>query len=81
MTQAFQRANKDAELVAALAEIDLKQLGQPYMVTNLISNMMRTPQGPARVCRSSSERGRRFPMTVRSSPATSRAMKSGSCPK
>src|SRR5262249_37240288 len=44
VTQAFQRAQKDAELAEALGDIDMKALGQPYMVTNLISNMMRSPQ-------------------------------------
>jgi predicted Zn-dependent protease len=44
VTQAFQQAQKQAELAEVLGQIDLKSLGQPYMVTNMLSTMMRTPQ-------------------------------------
>lgn len=46
VSNAFQRARKEAELAKALSEIDLKSLGQPYMVSNLISNMMRNTGRP-----------------------------------
>ena len=36
---AFQQANKTDELMSLLEQIDLRQLGQPYYVFNLISNM------------------------------------------
>src|SRR5207248_3657705 len=45
VVQAFQRAKKEADLARALGEIDLKALGQPYMVTNLLSNLMQTDSG------------------------------------
>jgi tetratricopeptide (TPR) repeat protein len=41
--QAFQRAKKESELAQVLGEIDLRLLGQPHVITNLISNMMRSP--------------------------------------
>lgn len=44
VTQAFQRARKESELVDVLSQIDLKALGQPFMVTNMLSTMMRTQQ-------------------------------------
>jgi len=45
VVQAFQQARKEAELIEVLGEIGLKSLGQPYLVTNVISMMMRNPQG------------------------------------
>jgi tetratricopeptide (TPR) repeat protein len=44
VVQAFQQARKESELIDLLNEIDLKSLGQPYMVTNVMSLMMRSPQ-------------------------------------
>src|SRR5262249_22609938 len=44
VTQAFQRAGREPELAEVLIGIDLKQLGQPYMVTQLFSSMMRPGQ-------------------------------------
>ncbi|HEY2412465.1 MAG TPA: DUF1583 domain-containing protein [Pirellulaceae bacterium] len=41
VSNAFQRARREADLAKALTEINLKSIGQPYMVSNLISNMMR----------------------------------------
>jgi tetratricopeptide (TPR) repeat protein len=45
VTQAFQQARKDAELVEVLSQIDLKAMGQSSMVTNMLSTMLRSPQG------------------------------------
>ena len=42
--QAFQRARREADLVKVLSEMDLKSFGQPYIVTNLLNNMMRDQQ-------------------------------------
>jgi tetratricopeptide (TPR) repeat protein len=45
--QAFQRARREADLVRVLGEIDLKSFGQSYIVTNIISNMMRDQRSRA----------------------------------
>jgi tetratricopeptide (TPR) repeat protein len=45
VAQAFQQARKENDLVEVLQEIDLKSLGQPYIVTNMLSTIMRNPQG------------------------------------
>jgi tetratricopeptide (TPR) repeat protein len=45
--QAFQRARREADLVRVLGEMDLKSFGQPYIVTNMLSNMMRDQQSRA----------------------------------
>src|SRR5205823_8137764 len=49
VAQSFQRAKREADLVRVLGEIDLKSLGQPWMVTNLLNNLMQNDKsrGPA----------------------------------
>ncbi len=45
VAQAFQQARKENDLVEILQEIDLKSLGQPYILTSMLSTIMRNPQG------------------------------------
>ena len=40
VSESFRTANREAELVKLLNEIDLRRLGQPYIAINLISNLM-----------------------------------------
>ena len=36
---AFQRTNRTTELVKTIQEIDIKSIGQPYIISNLVSNL------------------------------------------
>ena len=66
VAQAFQRANREADLARVIGEIDLKSFGQPWMVSNMVNSLLQNNRIAGRRWRCSRRSGPRSLVSGRS---------------